>query len=932
LKKSIFVFALILSGIISADSFCSAFVITKHNSSLIDPAGIVTVNFASLIKNDNGNEIKILTEYKGKNSVASFTEENARGSWSFDIEQDNQYNINLGYFTLPGKGKPIEIKVAIDDKPILDLGSCYLNRVYKNSVNNFELDKNGNQIAPRQIEVNSWYDRILVDPEDVSNTFLKIKLTKGIHKISIVSVDQNFLLSEINFIPVKELTTYKEYIGDKDVVDGKEQIILEGEKADLKSEPILRPLSDRTSPKTSPYNTSKIRMNFIGGSYWQNPGQWLEWDVNVPRTGFYSLQIRYQQSYINGFKVYRRLYIDGQIPFKEADAIGFPFTSDWDLFTLGGIDKPMNIYLQQGLHKLRLEVVGGEISNVIPTLDKTVYDLNIMYRKIIMVTSLQPDKYRDYNLETEIPGLIASLKKSSAFIKATKEQIIGLSRSNSTTAVFDTITRQLDNMCENPETIPMRINEFKNNISSLSAWILDLRNQPIDLDYIVLSQPGAPKVDASVSVFEQFSHEFLSFFYSFIEDYNSFGAETESNTVDLWIGTGRDQAQILRTMTNDMFTAETGINVNIKLVSASMVEAFLSGKSPDIAIMTGRGLPVNLAIRGALLDYTQFPDFDSIKKSFMPGAFIPYEISGGCYGIPDSQIFYMMFYRKDILDEINIKPPATWDEFFSAIPKIQRYNMDIGIPYTSIDSFGAVDAGMGVRNIFPALLFQNGGKMYKSNFKETDLATIESLDAFNLWTSFYKDYGLPVSYDFYSRFRVGEMPLAISTYNEYGRLVTGAPEIRGLWEMVPIPGTMKKDKKIDISQAGAGTASVILSNTNHKEEAWKFIKWWTGDAAQTRYAYDIEAQMGITARYMPSNINAFNAMPWNSKENANLAKQWQSVKEIPEIPGGYYLLRGLDNAFTETVYENGNPKEVLSIWDKQINEEILRKRKEFKLD
>lgn len=102
-----------------------------------------------------------------------------------------------------------------------------------------------------------------------------------------------------------------------------------------------------------------------------------------------------------------------------------------------------------------------------------------------------------------------------------------------------------------------------------------------------------------------------------------------------------------------------------------------------------------------------------------------------------------------------------------------------------------------MRNIFPALLLQQGGSFYNADRSGTALGTPAAVEAFTRWCSLYKDYGLPVSYDFYNRFRTGEIPLAIASYTEFARLESAAPEIRGLWEMAPIPGAARSDGTID---------------------------------------------------------------------------------------------------------------------------------------
>ena len=60
-------------------------------------------------------------------------------------------------------------------------------------------------------------------------------------------------------------------------------------------------------------------------------------------------------------------------------------------------------------------------------------------------------------------------------------------------------------------------------------------------------------------------------------------------------------------------------------------------------------------------------------------------------------------------------------------------------------------------------------------------------------------------------------------------------------------------------------------------------------------------------------------------------KQRESVREIPQVPGNYYLDRDLLNAFRDVIYNGRNEKESILDYSRRINSEILRKRKELGL-
>ncbi|SFQ16067.1 hypothetical protein SAMN05444406_1152 [Caldicoprobacter faecalis] len=60
-------------------------------------------------------------------------------------------------------------------------------------------------------------------------------------------------------------------------------------------------------------------------------------------------------------------------------------------------------------------------------------------------------------------------------------------------------------------------------------------------------------------------------------------------------------------------------------------------------------------------------------------------------------------------------------------------------------------------------------------------------------------------------------------------------------------------------------------------------------------------------------------------------EQWQWVKGNPEVPGGYFMPRHLDNAFRKVVYGGEDPRETILDYVRVINEEITNKRIEFGL-
>lgn len=187
----------------------------------------------------------------------------------------------------------------------------------------------------------------------------------------------------------------------------------------------------------------------------------------------------------------------------------------------------------------------------------------------------------------------------------------------------------------------------------------------------------------------------MRFIYSFLLDYEDISPSGDSKTIKVWANIGRDQAQIIQTLIRDRFTPESGIKVNFQAVNATVVKGVISGNPPDIELRMARTEPVNLAMRGVLYDISKFDDFDKVVKRFQPTATLPYEYEGGCYALPDTQSFYLMYYRTDIFEQLGLSVPTTWEEFINCAITVQRNKMQVWLPYTQITAAATVNTGIG---------------------------------------------------------------------------------------------------------------------------------------------------------------------------------------------------------------------------------------------
>ncbi len=861
-------------------------------------------------------------------------------TYTFDVKTAGKYNIGVDYFALEGKAKEIVFSLEIDGKlPFEEAEKVKLSRVFKDA-SEVKRDQNGNDLRPSQTEVFRWNSAVLSNNDGYYDDPYSFNFeTVGIHTVTFTYYEEEMLVGSVKLKAVNEMVSYAEY-GKGAKESDKHIEIYEAEKSYEKSSSMLYPTYDRSDAATSPSHYSKMRYNTIGQSNWSHQGQWISWKINVPDDGWYKISLKARQNYQQGINSYRTLTIDGEIPFQEVKNIKFPYELGWYMKTLSDDEgNPYLFNLSAGEHTLKLEVAAGPMGESLKALGDSVLKLNSIYRSIIMVTGTAPDKYRTYYLEESIPDLFEKIKEvrqSLNKIYSDISETTGAKGSQAST--IKEMSAMLDDFLDKPLEIPERISAFKDNIESLGSLILTLGEQALELDYIAVSaNEDLPNVKAGF--FEGLVYGVKGFIASFIEDYNSIGSANGSDGIDknitVWISNGRDQAQILKNLIDNEFSPKTKIGITLSIVataagtsSSTLVQATLAGKGPDVALFTPKDTPVNLAMRGALADVSKLDGYSELRKAFYDSAWIPYEYEGGVYGVPETQNYDMMFYRTDIFEELGLKAPNTWEEFYSVIELLQKNNLGFGVLETNAANAG-ISAGI---SFFEKLLLQNGGTYYTEELDATAFNTETGYEAFTDWTELYTEYGLDRSFDFFNRFRTGEMPIGIMSFTTYNQLYAAAPEIRGLWAMTKIPGTVKEDGTIDRTETAAGTAAIMLNDCEDKESAWEFMKWWVGATAQKGYGTELEASLGVAARYDTANREAFTSIGWTDSEAAMLVSQWEEVTDIKQIPGNYFISRCLTNAFRTVVDENMNPVRALNTYNKDMNAEITRKRAEFGLD
>ncbi len=909
--------------------------------------GVFTLNGmenAGVLKKGDEGTADIFT---GDKQAALLTDEQGYAEWKFTVPETGMYNIAVTYLGYNSKGGSIERRLTIDGKvPFDEAEYISLGRVFEDVFTlddngNRKTDVNGNDIRPKQNEVLRWIDADLRDTAGYFADPLSFYLEKGEHTLRFDSERESVLIEKFVFYRAESAPSYAEVKAEYErrgyQAAAGEVKFLQAEDLFEKSDKSNYPVNDRTSAATMPQDIYCIKLNSLGGQKWAGAGSWVTWQVTVPETGLYKIAPRSRQNIYSGVYVSRKLTIDGKLPFAEAGNLTFDYSTTWECKPLGNGEEDFLFYFEAGkTYELGMEVVLGDMGDVLRRVTDIVDNLNADYRKILMITGSSPDKYRDYSFRKTIPDVLDDMAQQAQELNAVGALLEKLTGEKGERVVqLNKLEYLIDRMVKDTSEIAGKFSMFKDNIAALGTWVLETASQPLELDYIAFVPANAEPPKANAGFFTNLAFSFESFLSSFMIDYQSIGTtiqeEETSKSITVWLTSGRDQSSIVRELIDSTFTPNYNVGVNLQLVAGgTMLPSVLAGRGPDVAIGMAMGDPINYAVRGAVLGLSDNEGFNEITKRFHESALVPYQFNGETYALPETQSFNMLFYRTDIFAELGLEAPETWEDLEILIPELQKKNMSIGLPHDL--------------NALLMFMYQNDAPLYLENGKYANLDSKEAVQAFTRLTDYFSLYKFPTEYDFANRFRSGEMPIALADYTMYNQLTLFAPEIRGQWAMTSVPGTPVTDEEgkpvldaegkqvVNHATPSAGASVMMLRGCTDTESAWKFMEWWTSADVQASFGTEMETVMSNAARQPTANLEALSKMSWSVKDYNSISSQWTNVRGTPEVPGSYYTGRIVTFAFNRVVNEGVDAGDALQNYIESLNAELARKRKEFGLD
>ena len=846
------------------------------------------------------------------------------------IEEDGLYTISFDAAALDSFINAPEGQLLVDGAfPSTDTQRLVFPLYYQNISDEFPLDRYGNEALIRQERLIRWANVALRDANFSHSYPLQLHLTPGQHTFAFQLIKESMLLGSIYIEPFSPYPTYHQYQQDNQFPDSSGVFIeIEAEHPTYKNDTAIRPANSRSLDVT-PYDTYQLLLNSLGGENWDRSGSTVYYEFSVPEDGLYLITLRSLQNVKNNFTVFRRIILNDVVLFAELNEVAFAYTSDWSNMTLGG-DTPYKIFLRKGVNVLGIEATNSPYNTAIEKIQKVLIDINTLSLEVKKLTGNQVDPYKEWVISDYIPDIEERLIAIADDLREDLDVLTAINKSGGSQEIL-TYQMAIDNilfLAQDPDKIPIRMNRFSEGSGSaaqlLGNLLPTLQSQPLALDKIYIHSLDSLPQPLNVSFFTSLIEGLKRFFHSFKPDpYQSIGAE--EGELEVWVNRPRQYVDLMQLMTDETFTIETGINVKFSIMpdESKLVLANAAGIQPDVAFGVSTTVPHELAIRNALIDLRSFDDFDTTINIYAPGSLLSYIINDSVYALPETQDFWVTYYRQDIMDSLGIPIPQTWDEVIEILPELQRYGMNFNTPLSS-------GSGSKPHLMTAPYLFNYGADLYSANGFATGLGSDEAINAIKFMAESFTIYGMPLTTSsFYDSFRYGSLPVGVSNFETYLKLLTAAPEINGQWGIELYPATVLADGNQYRYATGSAQTGIMFANTDQPDEAWEFMKWWMSTETQVDFQQQLILNYGLEYLWNSANMEAFAYTPIPQEHKDVILAQWEWLQEPVKLPGSYMQERELSNAWNRIVFDGVNPRVAIDSSVIIINREITRKMEEF---
>ncbi|MEN8129706.1 MAG: sugar ABC transporter substrate-binding protein [Pseudomonadota bacterium] len=346
-----------------------------------------------------------------------------------------------------------------------------------------------------------------------------------------------------------------------------------------------------------------------------------------------------------------------------------------------------------------------------------------------------------------------------------------------------------------------------------------------------------------------------------------------------------------------------------------LLTAYAGNAMPDIFQLGNTWIPEFVAL-DALSDLGPWLTRSTrlTKKDFFPGIMETNTLKGITYGIPWYVDTRVLFYRKDLLEQVGFStPPRDWRSWMTAMQRIKA--LRDGKNYAIL---------MPLNDWTPLVIFalQSKAQLLKDNDQYANFNDARFHDAFTFYLELFRQGLAPAAgasqpTNVYQEFAKGHISMYVSGPWNIGEFQRRLPEsMQDLWSTAAMPGPHPQRPGLSL----AGGASLVISRTSeHEDASWRLIE------------YLCEPEQQIEFHRLTGDLPA-HQQAWQDRliaDNPHVQAFWEQLQWVaapPKIPEWERIATKITQYSEAVVRMDMTTTEALRRLDAEINR-ILEKRR-----
>ncbi len=848
---------------------------------------------------------------------------------TIDVPVSGRYVMSFDYLSYDESILPVEMGMKIDGGyPFYEARSMKFETTWVSD--GVDVDRYGNEIVSLPDKLIRWEHKEVMDASYRYSDPLPVELTAGVHKLELNIQEGTLLLGNISLEAPGDVA---EYAGSTKA-EGNALITIEAEDFYQRNDSSIHAIGEYGS-SLSPLSATTTVLNIIDEDSFNEAGQTVSYQFHVDNAGYYYIGMNYRQSEKNDFPVFVDWKIDGEIPNSAFKSYQVEAANKFRTVTLtDDNDDKLSVYLEPGDHTISLTISADNLRYALEAVDEIMSGISDLSLEVTKVTGTNKDKYRDLKLTRYIPDVQDRLLGwvDELYSLAEQAQPYVNAKSPDKVAAFSYLliaANQLKSLAEKPNELVYRVDELSTSVNSINTQIanfVDLINDnDLSIDRIYIYQDGA-RLPKGQNIFQSIGTSLKRFGYSFMgQSYSA--SNTDESHIQVWVNRPRTYVEIMQKMIDEKFTPETGIEVDLSIMTDAqkLILSNASGDTPDIATGINYSIPFDLAIRGSLVDLSKFDNYKEVFGRYSEGLLVPSVVGEGLYSLPETMNFYVMFYRTDILSKLGLSVPNTMDELIAMLPDLQMRGLNVYYPTAAM---------LVMRNFHGTtpIIYQMDGALYGDTALDILVDSEATVEGFTELTELFTLYDLPVDVpNFYQHFRNGDLPIGIADFNSYNLILNAAPEIANSWSIALVPGIEDEETgEVKRYMSGGAESTVMFSSDDEREQkAWQFMEWWSRADIQAEFGQRLQILYGDEYIWPTANLEAFERLPYPTSDKDIILTQAQYILETPRLLGSYMMERELSNAFNDVVVNGDTVRSRIDEVAKTVLRETERKLEEF---